>query len=222
MSSIIAASYLGPAGHGNDLTGLRPWPAPLAAAFQRGDLTDLHWSLLFPSDPGRFARMDLMSRLGLMAVELLDVDLLSLPVDQRDKLGVCVETWAGSLATDLRFLQTPRASLFSYTLPSTLIGEICIRYRLRGPVVCLLKGQSSRENLLAEASSSLEQGDAEACICISCEAVDAQLISALPGFPLPGWEAGALLLGKAKGHTREYPLVSEPLPELCQRLCRQP
>ena len=47
--AILAASYLGPAGYGNDLTGLRAWPAPLGAAFHQGDLAELHWSLLFAS-----------------------------------------------------------------------------------------------------------------------------------------------------------------------------
>jgi len=167
--AILAASYLGPAGYGNDLTGLRahpdtapavttegparghlvrfgrpmfigarewlsgaqsgqdvrapgvvsgcspglrPWPAPLDAAFQQGDLAELHWSLLFASDPARFARMDLMSRLGLMAVELLDAGLESLPVDRRDRIGICLETCAGSLATDLRFLQNAAGKPF--------------------------------------------------------------------------------------------------------------
>ena len=72
---ILAASYLGPEGHGNDLTGLRPWPAQLNGAFQHGNLTELHWTLVFASDPGRFSRMDLMSRLGLIAAELLDAGL---------------------------------------------------------------------------------------------------------------------------------------------------
>jgi hypothetical protein len=157
--AILAASYLGPAGYGNDLTGLHPWPAHLDAAFQQGDLAELHWSLLFASDPARFARMDLMSRLGLMAVELLDASLESMPGDHRDRVGVCLETCAGSLATDLRFLHTPRASLFAYTLPSTVIGEICIRYHLRGPVLCLLKSSvPGRASVPASPNISRDQG----------------------------------------------------------------
>ncbi len=221
MSAILAASYFGPVGHGNDRKPMQPWPDLLAKSLQEGDLGALHWSSLFPSDPGRFARMDLMSRLGLMAVELLEVDLASLLVDQRDRIAVCVETWTGSLATDLCFLQTPRASLFSYTLPSTVIGEICIRYHLRGPVLCLLKPDSDSSAILAEAVDLLEHDDADACLCVSCEAVDGRLTSALTGLPLPGWEAGALLAGKAEGRSREYPLSSEPLLSLCRRLCPQ-
>ena len=219
---VLAASYLGPAGHGNDLTGLRPWPAQLNGAFQQGDLAELHWSLVFTSDPGRFSRMDLMSRLGLMAVELLDAGLESLPPERRDRIGVCVETCAGSLATDLRFLQTPRASIFTYTLPSTVIGEICIRYHLRGPVLCLVTPPGPEQSSLVEAAHWLDQEDAEACLCVGAEAVERESASLLPeGFCLPQWHACAVLLGKAAGQTREYPLASnQSLAQMCRNLCR--
>ena len=224
---ILAASYLGPAEHGNDLTGLRPWPAQLNGAFQQGDLAELHWSLVFASDPGRFSRMDLMSRLGLMAVELLDAGLECLSAERRDRIGVCVETCAGSLATDLRFLQTPRASLFAYTLPSTVLGEICIRYHLRGPVMCLVTPPGAGQSALAEAAHWLDQGEAEACLCVGSEAVEPESASLLPaGFSLPQWHACAVLLSDATGQPRQYPLtVNQSRPQslggMCQELCRE-
>jgi 3-oxoacyl-(acyl-carrier-protein) synthase len=224
---ILAASYLGPAGQGNDLTGLRPWPAQLNAAFQQGDLAELHWSLIFASDPGRFSRMDLMSRLGLMAAELLDAGLQCLAPEQRDRIGVCVETCAGSLATDLRFLQTPRASIFTYTLPSTVIGEICIRYHLRGPVLCLVTPPGPEQGSLAEAAHWLDQEDAAACLCVGSEAVEPESANLLPqGFCRPQWQACAVLLGQAAGKLRQYPLTTnqsktESLAGRCWNLCRE-
>jgi 3-oxoacyl-(acyl-carrier-protein) synthase len=220
--AILAASYIGPAGHGNDLSGLQPWPAHLAAAFQAGDLTEVHWSLLFTSDPARFGRMDLMSRLGLMAVERLDAGLDSLSTERRDRVGVCVETCAGSLATDVRFLQTPRASLFAYTLPSTVLGEICIRYRLRGPVLCLPTTKNCAQGVLAEAVLWLAQGDAELCLCVVCEAVDREAMAALAGaedWALPGWHAGAVLLGKRIEDPRCYPAGPGSLIKICEGFC---
>jgi hypothetical protein len=223
---VLAASYLGVAGHGNDLTGLRPWPAQYNGAFQQGDLADLHWSLVFASDPGRFSRMDLMSRLGLMAVELLDADLGCLTPERRDRIGVCLETCAGSLATDLRFLQTPRASIFAYTLPSTVIGEICIRYHLRGPVLCLVTSPGPEQSSLAEAAYWLDQGDAEACLCVGSEAVERESAGLLPeGFCLPQWHACAVLLGNATAQTRQYPLTgnqssNHSLAWMCRTLCQ--
>jgi 3-oxoacyl-(acyl-carrier-protein) synthase len=223
---VLAASYLGSAGHGNDLTGLRPWPAQLTGAFQQGDLAELHWSLVFASNPGRFSRMDLMSRLGLMAVELLDAGLECLTPERRDQIGVCVETCIGSLATDFRFLQTPRASIFTYTLPSTVIGEICIRYHLRGPVMCLVTPPGPEQSSLAEAVHWLDQGDAEACLCVGSEAVERESAGLLPeGFCVPQWHGCAVLLGNATGEARQYPLTgnqsrNQSLAGMCRNLCR--
>ncbi len=219
---IRAASYLGPEGFGNDQTGRRPWPVSLAAAFQRHDLARLHWSVLFKSDPSRSARMDLMSRLGLMATELLDAGLDSLPPERRERIGVCVETCAGSLATDVRFLRTPKPTLFTYTLPSTVIGEICIRYRLKGPVLCLLSAEPSGRSALTEALDWLDQDDAEACLCLEAEVIDLEVPEVLPwpkDLPAVGWQAGALLLGTREGKRREHPLAAGNLLEICRRLC---
>jgi len=218
---ILAASYLGPEGFGNDRTGRRPWPAPLAEAFQRGDLSRLHWSLLFSSDPSRFARMDLMSRLGLIATELLEAGLDLLPPERRERIGVCVETCAGSLATDVRFLRTPKPTLFTYTLPSTVIGEICIHYRLKGPVLCLVSEDVSGRQAIDEAVDWLQQGDADACLCLGCEVIDREVPELLAWptqLPAVGWHAGALLLGPRDGEAREHPLVAGSLMEICRRL----
>ena len=89
--AIHAASYLGPEGFGNDLTGLRAWPSPLKENLSRGELDGLHWSLLAASDPSRFLRMDLMCRLGFMAAELLAVNFDTLTAARREHLGVRVE-----------------------------------------------------------------------------------------------------------------------------------
>jgi len=222
---IFAASYLGPEGFGNDQTGLRAWPAPLAAAFQRHELAQLHWSLLFTSGPSRFARMDLMSRLGLMAAELLDAGLDGLPPERRERIGVCVETCAGSLATDVRFLRTPKPTLFTYTLPSTVIGEICIRYRLKGPVLCLVSDDVSGRHAIDEAIHWLQQGDADAYLCLGCEVIDREVPELLPWpkeLPAVGWHAAALLLGARERKAREHPLVAGSLMAICQRLCARP
>jgi 3-oxoacyl-(acyl-carrier-protein) synthase len=218
---IQAASYLAAAGHGNDRTGLSPWPSQLAEPLARGALSDLHWSLLFASDPSRFGRMDLMSRLGLMAVELLDAGLESLPPRRKQSVGVCLETFTGSLDTDVRFLQTPRPSLFTYTLPSMALGEVCIRYQLQGPVLCLVAPEDASDGVLAEATEWLHQGDAEACLCFRSEILDRDVADAvfLPADPRPsGWHACALVLGLETGTAREQPLGLGSLSAICRRI----
>ena len=219
--TIQAASYLGPEGHGNDRTGLRPWSGPSAGALQRGDLETLHWSTLFASDTSRFGRMDLLSRLGLMAVELLDAGFEHLDPPQRDAMGVCVETRSGPLATDWRFLQRPLASTFAYTLPSTVIGEICIRHRFRGPVMCLFpcRGQAGS---LETALGWLRRGEAGSCVCVVCDVADKEVATRLSlaehAFP-SGWQGGAVWLGRSAGRDRQHPWQPGPLADLARALC---
>ena len=192
--AIHAASYLGPEGFGNDLTGLRAWPSPLKENLSRGELDGLHWSLLSVSDPSRFLRMDLMCRLGFMAAELLAVNFDTLTAARREHLGVCVECFTGSLDTDIRFAQTPRPSIFAYTLPSTVIGEICIRHRLKGPVLSLISPDTDGANLLGEAAEWLRAGDAEMVLCLGIEAMNVSTANSisLPETLSPrGWHGPA-------------------------------
>lgn len=221
---ILAASYLGPEGHGDDRTGLRPWEAPHAANFAQGDLAALHWSLLFGETPSRFARMDLMCRLAFMAAELLEAGFDLMDPSLREHTGVCLETRAGSLASDVQFLQTPRPSVFTYTLPSTAVGELCIRYRLKGPILCLVSPNAGGPTALAEGADWLREGDADAVLCLSCEATDRTLTTACPWPPelAPGpWHAAAVLLGPSAGSPRECPLGSMSLRETALTRCAE-
>jgi 3-oxoacyl-(acyl-carrier-protein) synthase len=220
--SILAASHVGPEGYGNDLTGLRSWPPEATAALQRGDFDALRGSMLFASESLRFARMDLMSRLGLLAAELLDAGIDRLPADLRDRVGVLVETRAGCLATDLQFLRTPRPSVFAYTLPSTVLGEVCIRYRLRGPVLCLLAPDEERRYAIQEATDWLQAGDAHTCLCLSVEAIDPATAETLPVLhpAIPKrWHAAALMIGSGEGARRRHPMVAGSVEEIAGRLC---
>ena len=223
--AILAASYLGPEGFGNDQTGLGVWPAPLTEELRRGELDGLHWSLVSDTDPSRFLRMDLMCRLGFMAAELLDAKFDAMPDSRRDRIGVCVESFTGSLDTDIRFAKTPRPSIFAYTLPSTVIGEICIRFRLKGPVLSLVAPTAGGADAVAESAEWLRAGDAEMALCLSIEALNRETANgiSLPEYlHPPGWHAGALLLGRNENSAQTRPLGNGPLVELCRKLCFAP
>ena len=218
--AIHAASYLGPEGFGNDLTGLRAWPPQVAGPLQRGELDLLHWSLFSNSDPSRFLRMDLMCRLGYLAAELLAVNFDAWTDATRDRIGVCVESFTGSIDTDIRFAQMARPSIFAYTLPSTVIGELCIRFRLRGPVLSLVSPDPSGSGALAEASEWLHAGEAEQVLCLGIEALNRETAAAisLPDFLRPtGWHASALLLGRTESASRAKPLTEGPLAVVCRQ-----
>jgi hypothetical protein len=218
---ILAASFLDAAGYGNDRTGLRPWPAALAEPLQRGELEALRWSTLFTSETSRFGRMDLLSRLGLIAVELLGAGFEKMEPAQRDAMGVCVETRSGCLATDVRFLQMPLASTFAYTLPSTVVGEICIRHRFRGPVMCLLPAPGQGGSV-ETALGWLGRGEAGTCVCVSCDLWDkkiaASVLSPYDGSD-GGWQGCAVCIGRRTEASQQPAWRQDSLPRLARSRC---
>lgn len=92
-----------------------------------------HLELKYP----KFHKMDNLSKLGFLAFETLlkkeniDFDL--------EKLAIIFANSSSSLDTDENYYETlsqegslPSPSLFVYTLPNIVIGEICIRHKIKG------------------------------------------------------------------------------------------
>lgn len=131
----------------------------------------------------RFGRMDLLSRLALLSVELMGIDFEGM---DRSRIGVCLAVTAGSLPTDIEYWKGrndvggPSPTLFAYTLPSSAIGEIAIRYRLTGPNLCFVGANTT---LAREAGELIRRKEADACVCIDCNVITAaaaELIGAQP------------------------------------------
>ena len=165
----------------------------------------------------RFGRLDLSSRLALLAVEALGVDFDALP---RDRVGICLATRAGSLPTDIDYWNGrdapggPSPTLFAYTLPSAAIGEIAIRHRLTGPSLCLV-GENT--GALAEAVLLIRRGEVEACLCVECNLVTPALarMTQLP----PAARACALFLQRSGDGLRALRENDRDVESLCVLLC---
>jgi 3-oxoacyl-(acyl-carrier-protein) synthase len=141
--------------------------------------TDLSSARLGP----RHSRMDLASKLALLAVESVASKFDTVP---RDRIAICLAARAGSLSTDVEYWKGralvggPSPTLFAYTLPSAAIGEIAIRHKLTGPNLCFVGGDA---DLLAESRDIIDRGEAEGCVCVCCNIVTAEaaaLIQCLP------------------------------------------
>lgn len=164
----------------------------------------------------RFGRLDLASQLALLAVESLGINFDAQP---RDRIGICLAARAGSLATDFDFWRGrdlvggPSPTLFAYTLPSAAIGEIAIRHRLTGPNLCLV----GEDVVLSEARELIQRGEAEGCLCISCNVVTpaiAEMIQAAPAA-----RAGAIFLQRGGDRLRELGEKDRDIETLCGVLC---
>jgi len=87
----------------------------------------------------KFFKMDLLSKLGFLSAEAL-LQRVNLSEQDKETLGMLVFNTSSSLETDENFQQTiqndneffPSPSIFVYTLPNIVIGEIAIRHKLYG------------------------------------------------------------------------------------------
>jgi 3-oxoacyl-(acyl-carrier-protein) synthase len=167
----------------------------------------------------RFGRMDLLSQLALLSVEWLGIDFEKV---QRDHVGVCMAVSAGSLSTDVEYWKGrndvggPSPTLFAYTLPSSAIGEIAIRYRLTGPNLCLV---GSDAILLSEARDMILRGEMDSCVCIACNAITSaasELIRATPQA-----EAHALFLTRGTAGLAELKENDRDIESVCALVSRR-
>lgn len=88
----------------------------------------------------KFHKMDTLCKLGFISSEIL-LKNKELNKDYRgDEIGIVLMNSSSSLDTDRRHQQTienkteyfPSPSVFVYTLPNVVIGELCIRHKIYG------------------------------------------------------------------------------------------
>ncbi|MBK6265307.1 hypothetical protein JKA74_09665 [Marivirga sp. S37H4] len=105
--------------------------------------------------------------------------LLSLPKNYEvdydpDKLGLIVQNNSSSLVSDFPYskeyyctrekIYQPKPSLFTYTLPNILIGEICIKQKLLGENFFFISEEFDLEPILDEVRFLFETGVLEGCL----------------------------------------------------------
>jgi len=167
---VLKASYMTPEGYGSSVFGNKEWPENGEKQSAGKDLMGVSWSSLFSSSCSRFGRMSPLCRLGLMTVELLDAGFADMSDEEKREIGVCMVSNYGTISTDMSFLQNISPSIFVYTLPSNVIGEVCIRHRLMGPSLCLMSEGDSRRGIIEEASERIAMCEASAMLCLLCDA----------------------------------------------------
>lgn len=118
----------------------------------------------------KFYKMDLLSKLGFMtSTFLVESGALLKPYDP-DKVAIVVSNSESSLETDHNYYNTisepdhyyPNPALFVYTLPNLLIGEISIKYALKGESTFFVSRQPDFETLCTYCSWLLQNTDTQA------------------------------------------------------------
>jgi hypothetical protein len=121
----------------------------------------------------KFYKMDNLSKLGFLTTELV---LNNKGLKERyksEEIGVVIVNSGSSLDTDVEYYKTikdqnnyyPSPSVFVYTLPNILIGEICIKNQFKGENAFLVS-EDFNPGLIRTVVDDLMTNDRlQACIC---------------------------------------------------------
>lgn len=128
----------------------------------------------------KFYKMDNLSKLAILATELLLADSGIREKYKPEDIAVIVSNANSSLDTDQRYWDSvkagaPSPSLFVYTLPNVMLGEICIRWGIKGENTCLVSEQFNAAFQTDYVNSLLDLGNAEVVISGWADYLDGEM-----------------------------------------------
>jgi len=117
----------------------------------------------------KFFKMDKLCKWAWVATEyLLSANDLRYREMDKNKIALALTTSYGCLDVDKRYYESisiASPSLFVYTLPNIMLGEICIRHGFKGEQVCMMRDQFDAPELHFIADDLLREKEMDACLC---------------------------------------------------------
>jgi hypothetical protein len=124
-----------------------------------------HFQLNYP----KFYKMDNLSKLGWLASEILLKDSFKKDSYQPEEVGVVLANSNSSLDDDIKYFDSVKdiasPSLFVYTLPNIVIGEICIRNHFKGEHAFFIQDNFDAGFIAQQVKYLLDSNILKACIC---------------------------------------------------------
>jgi hypothetical protein len=124
-----------------------------------------HFQLNYP----KFYKMDNLSKLGWLASEVLLKDNYQNDQYQPEEVGLVLANRNSSLDNDFKYFESAKEiaspSLFVYTLPNIVIGEICIRNDFKGEHGFYIQDSFDADFIAGQVNYLLNNHILEACIC---------------------------------------------------------
>jgi len=124
-----------------------------------------HFQLNYP----KYYKMDNLSKLGWLAAEILLKDSFKQNNYQPEDAGIVLANANSSLDDDIKYYDTtkdiPSPSLFVYTLPNIVIGEICIRNNFKGEHAFFIQDTFDGGFIEQQVNYLLDKNILQACIC---------------------------------------------------------
>jgi hypothetical protein len=115
----------------------------------------------------KFYKMDKLSKLGFLASEIL-LQGNKLSDYNSEDIALILANSSSSLNNDKRYQQSineiPSPSIFVYTLPNIVIGEICIKNNIKGEAAFFLQEAFDTKFIKNYVEALLTSGAAKACI----------------------------------------------------------
>ena len=127
-----------------------------------------HFAIQYP----KFYKMDILSKLGFLSVELLLRDTGLLEKYTGHKTGIILMNASSSLDTDRRHQESildranyfPSPAVFVYTLPNIMIGEISIRHKITGEGTFFVRERFDASFLVSYIRQLFDTGILQCCI----------------------------------------------------------
>jgi hypothetical protein len=117
----------------------------------------------------KFYKMDNLSKLGWLASEILLQDALLKENYKPEEIGLILANTNSSLDNDLKYQNTisdiPSPSVFVYTLPNIVIGEICIRNNFKGEHAFFIQDKFDAGFICTQLNYLLDNDILQAGIC---------------------------------------------------------
>lgn len=124
-----------------------------------------HAGLNYP----RFYKMDHLSKLGWLTAEILLADSFDAAHYRPEETGLVLSNANSSLDTDLKYYESvndiPSPSLFVYTLPNIMTGEICIRNGFKGENAFFIAERFDASLIVQYVSDLMDHDILKVCIC---------------------------------------------------------
>jgi 3-oxoacyl-(acyl-carrier-protein) synthase len=121
----------------------------------------------------KFFKMDEMSKLGILATEILVGERKLTEEYSAEEIGIIISNSSSSLFTDKKYNDTikdnenyfPSPALFVYTLPNIVMGEIAIKNGFKGENIFYVQKEFAPEQHIRHSEKLLKRKSQKAMIC---------------------------------------------------------
>lgn len=117
----------------------------------------------------KFYKMDSVSKLGVLAADVLLKDDFKIEKYKAEDVGIVLSNANSSLDTDIKYFETTKEmaspALFVYTLPNIVIGEISIKHHFKGENAFFIAKKFDVDFIQQYVSNLFSNNILQACIC---------------------------------------------------------